>query len=554
MADVASMTADEHHRAGATRPLHERVVETGFTPAVRDLDPLVDLLGDDAIALSVERAIARVGSPAVPRLLARFDSSRPPIRGRIVRALARLGRDAQDRGRPIEECARAILQALADPDPKTRRNAAIALAHVPAPDAELALHEAWRLDPRPEMRRSIAASLGKMGSEASLAVLTEASHADDAELSRIAERAVVMLKRTLARATPQSDAGIDLSRPALRPVAVHVLARSGLEDLVIEELASAPSAEGPRFDAPGRVKLTLRGPPAALFASRTMLSFCFPLPSEDAGEGGEAEAIARALSSEHARAVFETWTVGPERYRIAWADGGHRRAATWEAARAVARRAPSLSNDPTRSTWEVVVSTRGARIDVAIVPRAVPDPRFSWRVADVPAASHPTIAAALARVAGVRSDDVVWDPFVGSGAELVERARLGPYRALLGSDIDERALRAARRNLESAGLEARLERGDAIALAPTGVTLVITNPPMGRRAVRVAGLDDVLDAFLAHAARTVSAGGRVVWIAPWPARSREAARRAGLHLEWARSVDMGGFGAEMQRWTKNLSR
>src|SRR5947207_4079330 len=58
---------------------------------------------------------------------------------------------------------------------------------------------------------------------------------------------------------------------------------------------------------------------------------------------------------------------------------------------------------------------------------------FRSRVADVAAASHPTIAAALARVAGTAPDEVVWDPFCGSGAELVERGRLGSAR-LLGTE------------------------------------------------------------------------------------------------------------------------
>ena len=40
---------------------------------------------------------------------------------------------------------------------------------------------------------------------------------------------------------------------------------------------------------------------------------------------------------------------------------------------------------------------------------------------------------------GARADDVVWDPFVGSGTELVERALAGPYARLLGSDTDPRS-------------------------------------------------------------------------------------------------------------------
>jgi tRNA G10 N-methylase Trm11 len=241
--------------------------------------------------------------------------------------------------------------------------------------------------------------------------------------------------------------------------------------------------------------------------------------------------------------------------------GGHRSAELLRAAAAADD--PELVNDPTASLWELVVEsparrgaerrtgmTSGRSVEASLAPRALDDPRFAWRRGDVPAASHPTIAAALARLAGGRPDDVVWDPFVGSGAELVERALLGSTRELRGTDVDARAIEVARENLAAAGFTATLERADALTVEPHGVTLVITNPPMGRRASRTPGLADALDRFVAHAAVVLVPGGRLVWVAPWPARARAAAAKAGLVLDRALVVDMGGFDAEMQRWTK----
>ena len=97
---------------------------------------------------------------------------------------------------------------------------------------------------------------------------------------------------------------------------------------------------------------------------------------------------------------------------------------------------------------------------------------------------------------------------------------------------------------------ATLEAGDALGLHPAGVTLILTNPPMGRRAVRAHGLADTLDRFVEHAATVLPVGGRMVWITPWAERARAAAARSGLSLEWARMVDMGGFDAEMQRFVR----
>jgi 23S rRNA G2445 N2-methylase RlmL/HEAT repeat protein len=525
------------------RPLPEAVRDPGFTPRAYDLDALVDLLVDDAAEKHAERALVRLGSGAVEGLLARLQTSAPSLRARVVRVLGRLGSDGRARV--------ALLAALTDADAKTRRNAAIALGHARGPEGdqvEEALLGTWERDPRPEMRRSIAASLGKVGSERSLPLLREASVADDAELARIGQQATLMIERTQSRG---GRGRIDASQAPARPVELSVLSRRGVEDLLVDELSRIAAVDQVHPGEAGRVHARLVGPMQALFAARTMLGFRFPLVAEPPREGEpEEDAIARAVAGDAARAVLSTWTVGAPRYRLAWAEGGHRRAATWRTASAIARLSPELVNDPTASLWEVRVESRAGRLDVSLSPRALEDPRFAWRRRDVPAASHPSLAAALARVAGAREDDVVWDPFVGSGAELVERALLGAYRALHGSDVDARALDAARANLAAARVEATLEPGDALARAPEGVTLIITNPPMGRRASRTAGLSDMLDRFVAHAAAVLVPGGRLVWIAPWPERSRSSALAAGLRLERARVVDMGGFDAEMQRWVK----
>jgi 23S rRNA G2445 N2-methylase RlmL len=527
-------------RASGRPPLAQRVLDSGFTPSVRDVDALANLLADDALVKPVERALGRLGVVALDKLDARLAEARPPLRARIVRVIGRFAHDAR--------AAALLVRALADADQKTRRNAAIALGHTQSEGVEAALIRAWTSDPRMEMRRSVAASLGKIGTEISLELLREARGAGDAELARIAERASIMIGRTASRS---DGARIDMARQAGRPLDVVAFARPGLEDLLADELSRTPGVDGVRVMSPGRVRALLKGPMAALFRARTMLSFSFPLATEWIADGEAAsDAIARAATSDAARDVFSTWTTGVPRFRIAWTEGGHRRAATWDTVRAIALRAPEFVNDPTASTWELVVSSQRRFVHVDIAPRAIDDPRFAWRKGHVPAASHPTIAAALARVASARPDDVVWDPFVGSGAELVERALLGPFRALFGSDVDEGALTIARENLDAAGLPATLRRVDALGHEPSGVTLVITNPPMGRRSSRAAGLADMLDRFVAHAAAVLAPGGRLAWIAPFPARSRAAARSAGLTLEWARTIDMGGFEAEMQRWLR----
>ena len=522
------------------RPALEHALrDPGFTPSLRDVGAIVDLLADDELTKLAERAIHRAGPAALAVLSKRFRTAVPPLRSRVLRAIGRFGANADART--------LLIAALDDGDAKTRRNAAIALGHWPGKGVEGALLRAWDRDARPEMRRSIAASLGKVGGTEALPLLREAVAAGGGDLTRIAERAVLMIERTSSRAM---RGRIDAGRVPSSPVEVEALARRGIEGLLAEELAIAAEVAEARVSGPGRVTAQLVGAMSAMFASRTMLSFRFPLPCGrlESGETIE-EATARVLAGDDAQRILAGFTDGPPRYRIAWAEPGRRRALTWNAARAIGRRAPQLVNDPTSSLWEVVVATTPA-FGVALSPRAIADPRFTWRKRDVPAASHPTIAAALARVARVTEDDVAWDPFVGSGAELVECALAGRCKSLLGSDLDERALAAARENVDAAGVQARLELADAIRHTPGRVTLIITNPPMGRRASRTAGLLAMLDDFVGHAATVLAGGGRFVWISPAPKRTRLAASRCGLSLDWAATVDMGGFDAEMQRWIK----
>jgi 23S rRNA G2445 N2-methylase RlmL len=521
-------------------PLEQAVRDPGFTPSLRDVGGLVDLLLDDDLVKHVERAVARMGAPAVAVLRARYEVGAPALRARIVRAMARLGAD---------DGARALLfVALEDADPKTRRNAAIALGHAAGEGVEAALLRAWERDPRPEMRRSIAASLGKVGAAGSLALLAEGARAEDAELVRISERATMMITRTSSRA---ARGRLDVARAPGEPIAVEALARRGLERLLADELAAAPGVSGVGVSGPGRVQARLDGPMGALFAARTMLAFRFPLPTEwMKADESPLDALARVATGPEAKRIFAAFTRGAVRYRLAWAEGGHKRAAAWDAARAIAARAPELVNDPTESLWELHVAVNPRFVDAALEPRALDDPRFAWRRRDVPAASHPTIAAALARVAGVVADDVVWDPFVGAGGELVERGLAGPYRELFGTDVDARAVDAARENLRAAGVRATILEADGLEGAPPGVTLVITNPPMGRRAVRSGGIGELLDRFVELAASALAPRGRLVWIAPFPARARALAERGGLRLDWTETVDMGGFDAEIQRWVK----
>jgi predicted RNA methylase len=488
--------------------------EPGFTPRAGDADALLALGGADA-----ERALLKIAPAAAAVALRHLDDAGAPHRARAARLIARLALGEQ-------ALAPRLLALLDDRDPRVARAAAVGAGKLRHPDAEARLLAALE---RPETRRAVVEALGKAAGAAALDRLRALDPGEDAELRRLRAQAILRLDRTLAREAP-SDIDLDASPPSAAPVLLRC--RAGLEELLVDELGPQLA---PRRAGRGRVEATLDAPLARLYRARLFIDAGFPLPPR---RGEPVAAVVGALRAPDTLALLRALTRGPIRYRIAWTGGGHRRADVLAIATAV----PELRNDPTATTWDVEV---GPDARILLVPRRFEDPRWTYRRRDVPAASHPTIAAALARVGGARPDDIVWDPFCGSGTELCERALLGPYRALFGTDRDPAALAAAAENLAAAGHRATLEARRAEDGVPAGTTLILTNPPMGHR-VRSGDVPALLVRIVELAAAALPRGGRLCWLSPDGERTARAAADAGMRVALRRPVDLGGLAAELQ--------
>lgn len=255
---------------------------------------------------------------------------------------------------------------------------------------------------------------------------------------------------------------------------------------------------------------------------------------------------------------------GPIRWRAQFSKG-RQRSAIWQLALAVQARTNALLNDPREATWDVRIDWQANELllvpkQLHTLPSGAPaDARFAWRVADVPASSHPTVAAALVQLAAVTNADTVWDPFCGAGAELFECAARAPAARLLGSDLSPTALGHARANAaawQTAAPEAAptaWTQGDARNLqlaafggAPFRATLIISNPPLGGR-IR-GDMPNVLVEALPNIVAQLERGGRLVWFTPAPQRTDPVAARLGLRLQSSTAVNLGGIIAHAQRW------
>ncbi|MBO0919312.1 RNA methyltransferase [Cellulomonas sp. zg-ZUI222] len=314
--------------------------------------------------------------------------------------------------------------------------------------------------------------------------------------------------------------------PAREPLtSVELTYLPGLRDVLAAEVAEAlPGARGLR-DVPDRddaLALGLPGPLAAVTALRTAVAawvvvhLDVPRPRSFTSP----EHLTRIVD-----AVYASLRVAGSstfRFEAAGADS-----AVFARLAGLLHEATGLRHDPEAGDLVVRVRRGPRRGDVDpgwdVLVRVGPRPLSArtWRVADFPGAANATIAAAVARLAGVHDQDRVLNLMAGSGTLLVERLLVAPAAAAVAVDLDPAALDAARANLEAARLLTRpprpvLLRADATDAAalldvvgePLGgaADVVLADPPWGTLHGSHADAPR-LHAGLLRAAHAVSAPG-----------------------------------------------
>lgn len=445
-----------------------------------------------------------------------------------------------------------VRSLLTDPEEKVRRYAMSALPKLGAGVEEE--HTVLSLAERPvsaKEKGQAARTLGLIGGVASLASL---GSRDEADLAPMRQRIEARLARGLG-----TSLRLDSPVAGWRGMEVNLHSRSGLEEWVAEEVRTdgilRRCCRVVRLD-PGQCRLAMTGPfsLADLYRSRCFETVAFHLGEVSLVAPGDPIAtVADLVASSRVESLLRSVTEGALRYRASLAEDSGAVFSIRPLADAVFRRNPRLLNDARQALWNLVLREVGGRVLVELAPKLVPDPRRAFRRGDVPAASHPPLAAALARLAGGGPAGTVWDPFCGSGLELIECGLLGGVKRLVGSDLSEAALEVAQRNLEAAHLgrvETVLLHGDFqdVAqrdLSPGSVDVVITNPPLGMR-IRVNDLRGLLGGLLAVAATVLRPGGRLVF--PNPVRGLPVPPE--LQRDYSRAVDMGGYRCWLERYRR----
>lgn len=481
--------------------------------------------------------------------VARFDQDTPSVRlanVALIRAVGVVFSESGDMAQKFD-VARWLRALLRDPEEKIRRYAMAALPKVGAGEAEEeGLIELLKNTTNDREKKFLGKSLNKIGGAATLDVLGQSD--------ALTPRTELKVRARVARQAAPSIVLMEASLAAFSGLRIHLRGRRGLEQIVRSEVTDSTRASRlfrVREIGPGVVSLLAIAP----FSLSDLYSLrCFGTLSFVLGKAGSPDEIAQIIVSSLSQNLFRLWTQGPLRYRLDFVGKGHQRGAVHRIAEAAFARCPNILNDASEAPWSVdILSQRDGDL-IELRPRLTPDPRFHYRRQDVPAASHPPMAACMARLAGPMSDEIVWDPFCGSGLELIERTFLGGVRRVLGSDRSAEAIAIAADNFAAAGVPVASEFHNCdfrdfartTNVAAGSISLIVTNPPLGKR-VPIPNLGGLIRDLFAVAEKMLRPGGRLVFANPIPSASRYTS----LVLQSSRAVDFGGFDCRLEHYVKS---
>ena len=441
---------------------------------------------------------------------------------------------------------------LQDPNEKIRRYATAAIPKLGGDaESEQKLLDILQKTEVDREKKKVAEALEKIGGAQTLQVVAKSGD------GLIDEQKI---RASVARQQNAGSVRMDAVLAKVPGLKLHLRCRAGLESIVADELRESEARRGKFHVVEVRGTCVVVEPKEAFSLAELYRHRCFDTasfvlglvrnPTTSAAIGTLAGIIASPLTEK----LMSSLTDGALRYRLAMLAEGNHDAAVAKVTKLAYELNPRLLNDAREAPWSVDVLFNEISASVELRPKISPNPRLYYRTDVIDAASHPPLAACLARLAGRLPDEVVWDPFCGSGLELVETALLGGVRQVIGTDIDPAALKIGEANFANAKLAAvraafhacdfrdvrkipELDRGK--------VSLVISNPPLGRR-VRVPNMHGLFADLFRLSSEVLRPGGRLVFVNPLRLESQDPT----LRLESRRPVDLGGYECRVEVYRK----
>jgi tRNA (guanine10-N2)-dimethyltransferase len=130
-----------------------------------------------------------------------------------------------------------------------------------------------------------------------------------------------------------------------------------------------------------------------------------------------------------------------------------------------------------------------------------------------PGVLMPRLARAVVNIARVRQNDVVLDPYCGTGGMIVEAGLIGAEA--VGCDVQKMILKGAKLNLDYYAVDYSVFLQDAgdMAIKDNCVDIVLTDPPYGRSAlIQARSLEELMMHSLGEIFRVLRFGGSAVLV------------------------------------------
>lgn len=179
-----------------------------------------------------------------------------------------------------------------------------------------------------------------------------------------------------------------------------------------------------------------------------------------------------------------------------------------------------------------------------------------YKTEHVIASLRPTVAAAMARLAGPGPGMTLIDPMCGAGTILAEMADLAGRRRLtdaviLGGDLDPNAVHCTRENLNRF-VQVPVVRWDAtrLPLANESVDRVVSNPPFGEQLLTKAIVGPLYRLMMKEYNRVLKPGGRGIFLVSDPDVFNEAAQWVGFIPNRQFKMRILGLPAVLSVWHK----
>jgi 23S rRNA G2445 N2-methylase RlmL len=487
--------------------------------------------------------------------VARFDRSTPEERIKRVAVIRAVGTVFSESGTAKQkaEVRSWLVRLLEDPNEKVRRYAMTALPKLGAGTCgEGALLSLLRTTTVEREKKFLGQALEKIGGTATLDAVAGVRDS----LPQTEQK----VKASVARRERPSVIRMDRLLSDFNRLRIHLRCRRGLEEIVRDEVKEYIAKHGKFRIVKARRGLVVIAPVAPFSLADIYTLRCFATVGfflghiRSSNPTESVDALASAMTSPLSQAVLATFTEGSIRYRLEFVSKGHQRGAVRLLANRAYAMCPDILNDPRSAPWSMDLLPTGHGISVELRPKLTPDPRFTYREDDIRAASHPPLAACMARLGGRINNEIVWDPFCGSGLELIERTLLGGVQSIYGTDLSPDAITICRANFAAAKVKAVQAKfaccdfrdyAQVEGLGSRSVTLIISNPPMGRR-IRVPNLRGLFGDFFAIGSAVLKPGGRLIFANPLRIEPLDPS----LKLKYRRVIDLGGFNCHLEMYRK----